>query len=144
MKFILPILVTAMLLPALAQSSTTRLIVITHPENALTLTREDVYRIYHGKSLSFPNGQKALPIILDESSADHITFTEQILKRSPSQFKSYWAKKLFTGKGKPPKTVNNIEAMVEFVSRNPNVIGYLLTDESIDGVHEAFELTVDP
>jgi hypothetical protein len=47
------------------------------------------------------------------------------LGRSSSQVSAYWSKLVFTGKGIPPKEVADDAAVVDLVSKNPSVIGYI-------------------
>ena len=44
---------------------------------------------------------------------------------SKSQFTAYWAKLMFTGKGVPPKVVENEADMIDLVAKNPSIIGYV-------------------
>ena len=57
-----------------------------------------------------------------------------ILKKTDSQFKAYWAKALFSGKATPPKEVDNDEQMIDLISNNPNMIGFIKSSSTSDNV----------
>ncbi len=98
--------------------------VIVHPSNANALDKTAITRIYTGKAKSFPNGEQAVPV----NQADGPTtdaFNKSVLNKSTNQLRAYWSKLIFTGKGAPPKVVNSEAEVMELVSSNPNIIGYV-------------------
>ena len=94
--------------------------VIVHPSNTSNFSDDDIQSIFLGKLESFPNGKEAVPIILPEAD----DFIKAALGKSKRQYKAYWAKMVFTGKGAPPKKVSASE-MIKLISDNPNLIGIL-------------------
>jgi hypothetical protein len=52
-------------------------------------------------------------------------FNEKILNKTSSQMKAYWSKLVFTGKGTPPKELLSDKEVIDLVSKNPNMIGYI-------------------
>lgn len=99
--------------------------VVVHPGNAVTLDADGIAQIYLGRSKSFPDGKPVLPIGHAEGSSATETFNQKVLNKSSSQIKAYWSKLVFTGKGTPPKELGSDAEIVELVSQNPNVIGYI-------------------
>lgn len=97
--------------------------VIVHPSNTASLDEKSISRIFLGKAKSFPGGGQAVPITLEDATAD--TFSKKVLNKSPVQLKAYWSKLLFTGKGQPPRVVKNDAEMIELVAANPNMIGFI-------------------
>tara|TARA_R110002167_G_scaffold268090_1_gene474655 strand:- start:1933 stop:2358 length:426 start_codon:yes stop_codon:yes gene_type:complete len=85
----------------------------------------DIKKIFLGKSKSLPSGHKVTPIALAEGSSVRDEFNETVLKKSDSQLKSYWAKLIFTGKGRPPNDVGSDQDMISEISSDPNTIGYI-------------------
>lgn len=113
--------------------------VIVHPSAGVSsLSEDDISRLFLGKSKSFPSGKQAIPINQDEGSAARDTFNEEICNKSSSQYKAYWAKLVFTGKGTPPKDSGDDAAVKALVSTNPDMIGYIdasMVDSSVKVVH---------
>lgn len=99
--------------------------VIVHKSNADDLDANYLQMIFLGKAKGFPSAGKAVPLDLPESSPLREVFLKQIAKKTKAQFTAYWAKLMFTGKGVPPKVVENEQAMIELVSKNPSIIGYV-------------------
>jgi len=104
--------------------------VIVHPSNASALDKKAISKIFLGKSKKFPGGSQAVP--LNQESGDlSAEFTKKVLGKSESQMKAYWSKLLFTGKGQAPKSVKSDAEVIDMVSKNPTMIGYV-DDASIN------------
>jgi len=99
--------------------------VVVHPSNSAALDADAIAQIYLGRSKSFPDGKPALPVGHAEGSPATAIFNQKVLNKSNSQIKAYWSKLVFTGKGTPPKELGSDAEIVELVSQNPNVIGYV-------------------
>ncbi len=112
-------------LALLSMSVAAEIAVVVHPSNAAALNPEAIAQIYLGRSKSFPDGKAALPLGLPESSKTTEMFNQKVLNKSGSQIKAYWSKLVFTGKGTPPKEISSDAEMLDLVSQNPSVIGYI-------------------
>jgi ABC-type phosphate transport system substrate-binding protein len=99
--------------------------VIVHPSNSAELSKEDITRIFLGKQKSFSGGGSAVPISQDESSKIYEDFNTTVTNKTNSQLKAYWSKLVFTGKGTPPKTVSGDSEVIDLISNNPSLIGYV-------------------
>ncbi len=99
--------------------------VVVHPSNTVALNSEAIAQIYLGRSKSFPDGKTVLPLGQVENSKVTEQFNQKVLNKSGSQIKAYWSKLVFTGKGTPPKEISSDAEMLELVSQNPSVIGYV-------------------
>ena len=107
--------------------------VIVHPSNNAEITQKYLKKIYLGRKKSFSNGNPAVPLSLESGSESRTNFCAQALGRSEAQFQSFWSRALFTGKGTPPKEVSTAE-MLQLVSRNPDMIGYVDATDVNDSV----------
>jgi len=106
-------------------SAVAEVAVVVHPSNAVALNSEAIAQIYLGRSKSFPDGKTVLPLGQLESSKVTEQFNQKVLNKSGSQIKAYWSKLVFTGKGTPPKEFSSDAEVLELVSQNPSVIGYV-------------------
>jgi len=108
--------------------------VIVHPSNDNMMDASAISRLFLGKSKKFPDGTVAIP--LNQIEANNVTsqFNSKALKKSSSQLKAYWSKLVFTGKGSPPKSVDNNGAVLDLVASNPNIIGYVDSNSLTDKV----------
>lgn len=130
--FIRSILITSMTL--FATSAMADVEVIVHPSNGAALDQDTIQRIFLGKTRAFPGGGEAVAISVKDDTPVANEFTEKVLAKSPKQLKAYWAKMVFTGKGTPPKQVESAANVVELVSNNPNLIGFVPAGSAGGGV----------
>lgn len=101
--------------------------VIVHKTNTNSVVNSDISRIFLGKMKSFKDGSSTVPVNLTSNVALRSEFEQKALGKSSSQVKAYWAKQLFSGKGKPPKELDNDADIINFVSNTPGAIGYIDT-----------------
>jgi hypothetical protein len=88
-----------------------------------------IQHIFLGKLNAFPDGQKSIPLILNSSHPIRSEFNSTVLKKSEGQYKAYWSKMMFTGKGIPPKELPSGKEILDLVSKNPNMIGFMDASE---------------
>lgn len=96
------------------------------------LSKDQVNDIYLGNSKNFPGGGTAQPVDMADGAAEHDTFHKAVTGKSAAQFKAYWAKMVFSGKGTPPKEVGNSGDMKAAIADHPNMIGYV-DKSAVDG-----------
>lgn len=115
-------------------SSVAEVVLVVHPSNDAALTPKTVQRIFLGKTNKFPGGKEALPINQAPGSAVRNSFDSDTLGRNSSQVSAYWSKLVFTGKGIPPKEVDNDAAVIEIIAANQNAVGYVDSSSVTDAV----------
>lgn len=99
--------------------------VIVNLNNGSTVNAGELAKIYLGKQKKFSDGASVLAVNLKEGVGVRDDFDSTIVGKSSSQLKSYWSKLVFTGKGTPPKEVSSDAEMIQLISSNPNLIGYV-------------------
>ncbi|MBE0362559.1 hypothetical protein PULV_a0075 [Pseudoalteromonas ulvae UL12] len=114
--------------------ATAEVAIVVNTANANSLDQSAIAKIYLGKSKSFPSGDKIEFATLDDGHATTEEFNDKVLKKSSSQVNAYWSKLVFTGKGTPPKKLENDAAMLQFVASNPNAIGFVDAGKVDDSV----------
>jgi ABC-type phosphate transport system substrate-binding protein len=110
------------------------LVVVVNKANTDDLNPELIKRIFLGKVKGFPTAGQALPVDLPEDNPTRVEYLSKVVKKSQTQYSSYWAKVMFTGKGVPPKVVPADSEVIKLVSRNPNLIGYVSASSVTDAV----------
>ena len=115
------LLVSVLLQPATAGE----LVIVTSADNTEKLKLEDVARIFLGKVTRYPSGEVVEPLNMDPSDPSFAEFARIVLKKTPSQLKAYWAKRIFTGKGKPPRSISSTEELRALVASNKRYLSYL-------------------
>ncbi len=127
-----PVLLIAGLL--LSSSILADIAVIVHPANSANLSAHTIARIFLGKEKTFDGNARAIPIDQRIDTKIYEDFARIILRRQPQQVKAYWAQKLFTGKGTPPRGDLKPGEVKKLVASNPSFIGYIdnsLVDDSV-------------
>lgn len=113
------------ILVSFSASSFAEVSVVVNSANGDEINAKTIKRIYLGKLKSFPGGARVNVLTLPDSAESTEAFRDKALRKSNSQFKSYWSKLAFTGKGTPPKEIANDAAMIEAVKSDPNAIGFV-------------------
>ncbi|MFY9180409.1 MAG: phosphate ABC transporter substrate-binding protein [Venatoribacter sp.] len=104
-----------------------------------SLDKAAIEQIFLGKTSSFPNGEKAVPIDQSEGTAARESFNSDLLGKNSSQLKAYWSRLIFTGKGTPPKESGGDLDVKDLVAKNPNLIGYVDAATVDDSVKVVFK-----
>lgn len=100
--------------------------VIVNPSmDIAAMTQDNVQRIFLGKAVRFGNGKIANPINQSEGNAAREEFITKALDKTDSQYRAYWSRLIFTGKGTPPKDMGSDADVKRLVADNPNMIGYI-------------------
>jgi len=76
----------------------------------------------------FVDSQKVVPFNLSVSSNERKSFETKVLKMEQSSLKSYWIESHYNGV-RPPKQVNSITAMKQYILNIKGAIGYLPRDQ---------------
>lgn len=100
-------------------------VVIVNIENNSEITVKQIRKIFLGKLKRLPDGNAIIPIELTGDLNIRTLFNEKIIKKSNKKVKIYWAKKLFTGKGRPPKRYKTSKEVVDLIMKNKSMIGYI-------------------
>jgi len=121
--------VVAALLVGLARATDAeqpRYKIIVHPENPTTSVDRDFLRdAYLKKSTQWRGGATLRPVDLATSFPVRERFTSEVIKKTPSQLRSYWNQRIFSGKGVPPPEVGSVADMIGYVMNEPGAIGYI-------------------
>ncbi len=116
----------ALMLSLTAGAAYAEVVVVVSSQNPVeTLSQTELADIYLGRAQRWPGGETVVPIDQTESAPAYEEFYSEYLGRSPAQIKAHWSKLIFTGRGRPPRNVEDSEAMAELIADNPNAIGYI-------------------
>ena len=107
--------------------------VIVNPSNSNALDKNEIKKIYLGKSKSFADGVKVNPVNQNGNSVVD-EFNNKVVGKSSSQLNAYWSKLVFTGKGTPPEKLDSDQAVIDFVVSNADSIGYIDSAKVSDAV----------
>jgi len=100
-------------------------IIICHPdvpENSLN--KNDIKNIFLGKKTEWGDNKKIIFVVLKENET-HETFLKEYVEKTSFQYLNYWKKQVFTGKGKPPKSFDTENELIDYVANTEGAIGYV-------------------
>lgn len=89
-----------------------------------TMTKAELQKIFLGKSTKWSNG-KTVRFVNLKSGKVHGAFTKEYTGKTASQYRNYWRKRVFTGKGRMPKTYTTERKLLEHVAKTPGAVGYV-------------------
>ena len=112
--------------PAHAQGRERTVAVIVHAANPTTaVSTDEISRIFLKREKSWPSGASIAPVDREGNSSIRTTFARAFHDRSVSALDSYWQQQIFSGRDAPPPVAESDAAVIEYVARNPNAIGYV-------------------
>ncbi len=131
---IIPVLI-AILFIGIAASGPTRLsassgragdviVICNDSVPAGSLSRDNIQEMFLGRKTRWGDGQKITLSLLKDSEANDV-FLEEYVEKTPPQFRDYWKKQAFTGRGRVPDTFATPQEIIEFVTNTPGAIGYI-------------------
>ena len=135
MKLLKRALLTMCLSFGLVHWASAEIVVVVNPQNDVTnLSKKQVSRIFLGQDRRFPNGRRANPVDQDDVEIIKEAFYSKVAKKSLSQLKGYWARRLFNGRGEPPQIVNGDLSTKEYVADHEDAIAYIDSSQVDDTV----------
>ncbi len=97
------------------------------------LTKKQIIDIYMGRYSVLPNGHKLIPLDQNADSNARKQFYAKLVDKNISEINAYWARLLFSGRAMPPRTVKTEREVIDIISKDSSVIGYVdasvLTDK---------------
>lgn len=108
-----------------SQTSAAIAVVVSAHSDMAALSQKEIKDIFLGKSKALPNGVTAVPVNQSEKSPIYNSFNEKVLGKPSSKVLQYWARQIFSGKGKPPTTVDGDQAVIEHITTHKGGIGYI-------------------
>lgn len=102
------------------------LVVVANPDAPVrSFSKEDVARIYLKKTKTFPNGEEVVPLSQPDFPEKDAEFFMAITGKSRVQLSAYWARLMFTGKGRPPLDGENDQKILQKITEDAKYIGYI-------------------
>ncbi|MFN3163820.1 MAG: phosphate ABC transporter substrate-binding protein [Pseudohongiellaceae bacterium] len=125
MKHLITCFVATILVAAVGSASAEVVVIVNANAGIDSLDKAYVADLFLAKKASFPGGGNAVPVDQGENSGDREEFHEKVTGKSNHQLTSHWSRLVFSGKGKPPREFESGARIMQLVSENPEVIGYV-------------------
>ena len=108
--------------------------IVVNPANQIdSVDRSFLSNVYLKKVATWRNDWTVRPVQLSKRFALRDQFTREILKKSPSQLRSYWNRQIFSGKAVPPPDLESQDEVITYVLANKGAIGYVATGVNLRG-----------
>ena len=89
-----------------------------------SLSKVEIKNIFLGNKTRWKN-KKRIVIVIYSQAPNSNTFLKKYVGKTFIQYRNYWKKQIFTGKGNMPLTTNNITNILEFISKNEGTISFV-------------------
>jgi len=106
-------------------------IVVDPSVNINSISIKQLERLYLNQADRFPGGVALQALDQRIGSAQRETFITRVLGMSEIEMAVYWSQRMFSGKGRPPRSVEGDSAVIGQVTKEPGKIGYIDGD-SVD------------
>ena len=108
-----------------------QLVIIGHKDVADSLKKEDIKQIFLGRKTRWANDEKILFVVFAEKET-YTTFLKEFVGKTVFQYKNYWKKQVFTGKGRMPKAFKTSEEVIKYVSSTEGAISFTMSQDVPD------------
>ena len=81
--------------------------------------------IYFGRKMFWDSGTKIRPALLNHKNSSTSQFLSVVLNTETSRFLAFWRRRLFSGRGVPPRQFSSEKELLEFVRQNEGAIAVI-------------------
>ena len=117
------ILAILLLLTPLASATNGTAVIVNNTTSVSEISARDLAQIYLGKKTLWPSGTRIVPVLIDPENTSAARFLMGTVKKTTSQYRAYWKRRLYSGGGSVPRTFRSSAAVVDYVARTPGAIG---------------------
>ncbi len=123
-KFAFAVFIISIIFCAFAQGRE-RVVVVAHlADQPVSLSKGEIRNIFMG-GVSESN---LAPVEIASRSHIRVIFNTHVIGLPESRIQSYWAQMKFSGRNKPPTSVDSVDEMISYLNENEASIGYLPED----------------
>ncbi len=98
-----------------------------------SITKTEIKEIFLGRKLNWTPDKEITFVILKKPEI-YTQFTRNYVKKTRSQFHSYWRLMLFTGRAMMPDSFNTEKEIVDYVATTDGAIGYVSSMTKVKNV----------
>lgn len=124
LRWMLPILVGALLSTSLPAVARAQIVVVVNPHNPVRdLSLEELRRLYLGRTTTFRQNQR---VMLLEQAAIRRAFYQAALGMNEARVKRHWIGIVFSGEtATPPRTIAASDELKRTIAQNTGAIGFI-------------------
>jgi hypothetical protein len=133
-------IISFLLLISLCSNAQDLVVVVNKSNNINELSKREVIDIYMGRYVTFPDGESAKPFDLPAESQLKNDFYLKLVNQNERKINSYWARVLFSGRAKPPESVESITEVLSHLKNTQSAIAYIPESEVTSIVKVVYRL----
>ncbi len=123
-KSVIYVLFILVSIPAAVQAD---ILIIAHKDVPVaTLSKRAVKEIFLGKQVQWSDHSKIRFAVVRQREV-HNLFLEKYVNKTASQWKAYWKRMVFTGRGDMPLEFETAAALLDHVAKTKGAVGYIDT-----------------
>jgi hypothetical protein len=103
-------------------------IIVNRRNPAASIGRAFLRDVFLKRANRWSHGDDVRPIDLPKGLSVRDRFTTDVLNKTPSQIRSYWVQRIFSGTDIPPPEAPSVAAAIAYVTTNPGAVTYLPAD----------------
>lgn len=108
--------------------------VVVSPDSPLKeADMSNIGNLFLGKT-NIIGGEEFTPMDLPENSPVREAFYKKVTNKSQQQLNAYWSRLIFSGKGTPPEQAVDPAEIIQMISMDSTVIGYIPVSAVDDSV----------
>jgi ABC-type phosphate transport system substrate-binding protein len=136
------LVLTLALVPAVVRAQDASYRVVVHRSNAVSrLTRDQVSRMFLRKITQWDDRQPVLPVDQAADMPVRRSFTKQIHHRTIAAVQTWWQQQTFAGVAVAPPERASDAAVLDYIRRYPNAIGYVRAETPLSGDFKSIDVT---
>ena len=124
-KIVLTLGLTVIVRNAIAVDLASNEIHVVTSASSVDLTLKQIKKIYLGMNVSRSGASSQLSVTLPSQHQIRHLFNVKIIGLSEARINTFWAQMRFSGRGKPAIELQDQQAIIEYLIKNPGSIGYL-------------------
>lgn len=110
---------------AVAPVANAEIAIVVNPDSGMAkASASEIAQLFLGKRNEI-DGQPARAIDQEEGAEVRSEFYEKVVEKTGSQLNAYWSRLIFTGKGMPPDKVLDDVDVIDMVSEESDLVGYV-------------------
>lgn len=119
------------------------LVLVVNKEHPIdNLSKSELVDIYMGRFMTFPDGSSVQPIDLDSEVKNQ--FYLKLVNQNERKINAYWSRLLFSGRAKPPKSIESVQEVLQYMAEIDDGIAYIPEDEVTQSLKVVYKLESNP
>ncbi|MAF10760.1 hypothetical protein CMK11_09930 [Candidatus Poribacteria bacterium] len=110
----------------------TYLLIVNAATDVQEMSCDDLAEAFLGKRTLWEDDTRIAPAMLRDRDEATREFIEAVVGRTVRQFRAYWRKRLFAGRGSGPKTFRSSEQVIEFVKDHSGAVAVIRADDYVE------------